>query len=120
MGFTFRHLKPTDPYYACWLERKRLTRVFWLALLAWPIVTLALHEALEVLCQKPGFLFALLPTLPVVFLLSLQQARWPCPRCGNSFYARQFRYFPFANSCLHCGLLEYAGGDARETQGMST
>ncbi len=111
MGFTFRHLKPTDPYFACWLERKRRTRQFWLAFLAWPFATVALSVIWQSLLKDSSFFWVLLVTVPPLVFFRLRQVRWPCPRCGNPFYASGFLYRAFANSCLHCGLLEYAADD---------
>jgi len=40
---------------------------------------------------------------------------WTCPRCGNQFHWKQYRFGrninPFASRCLHCGLPKWAETD---------
>src|SRR5262249_44364051 len=108
MGFTFRHLKPDDPYFANWQEKRRRTRRLWLALVAWPIVSLALSGACLASFKTDGFPWVVLPATILAAVLSLHLVRWRCPRCGKPFYKTWYSYRPFANMCMHCGLLEYA------------
>jgi hypothetical protein len=35
--------------------------------------------------------------------------RFPCPRCGEAFFARGIYHNIFARKCLNCGLAKYSG-----------
>ncbi|HEX6038583.1 hypothetical protein [Longimicrobium sp.] len=44
--------------------------------------------------------------LAVYVAMGKRLIRWPCPRCGRSFSARQDagRTIPLPSACVHCGL----------------
>jgi hypothetical protein len=43
-------------------------------------------------------------------VLAFRYMRFPCPRCGRTFYMRPFYGNAFARRCLHCGLPKGAPG----------
>ena len=112
MSFTFRHLKPEDPYYANWLDLQKRQRWFWLALPGFVLSTIILGLVSSVVFKKEGFPWFALPGLLLLIGTRLYQVRWACPRCEQAFYMRSTHYWPFANSCLHCGLSEFAANAA--------
>lgn len=116
MGFTFRHLQPADPYFAAWQEKRRRTHRTWMAFAAFPIASLALSALCFAIWKSDGFPWVLLPGGLVLVALRVHQCIWPCPRCGSRFYVSWYIYRPFANSCLHCGLLEYASDGSFEQE----
>ncbi|QQP94894.1 hypothetical protein [Lysobacter enzymogenes] len=38
------------------------------------------------------------------FFAGMRLQRFPCPRCGRSYFMTSLIYFPFARQCRHCGL----------------
>jgi len=110
MSFTFRHLKPDDSYFPNWQDMRHRTRLAWLAFAAWLPLTLLLSLLCNTTLRWHGFPWVALPGALLIIVARLYQTAWPCPRCGKPFYfyAGLWLYWPFANSCLHCGLPEYA------------
>src|SRR3989442_765481 len=122
MGYRFNFVKPDDPYYPNWVEKRRRARIFWLCSLAWLPVTF-----LSVLFIWWGFdtevqwgLLGAIPTTIVYVGVRFYTLEWPCPRCGRPFYYVPWFFFPFADNCLHCGLPEYAPRDDSVDLLMST
>jgi hypothetical protein len=113
MGYRFNLLKPTDPYYAQWADRRRRAVFFWIAFVAWlPATALNIFFVHLVLGPSGAWIFlGALPPVAVMTGFHLFFFDWRCPRCGNTFYQTVFLYWPFADNCLHCGLPEYAPRD---------
>jgi hypothetical protein len=108
MGFAFGFLKPTDPYYPAWQERRRRLRGVWLAFGVTIPGTVLLLLAIESLFGPGWEALALLPIALAWILPGLRYCFWPCPRCGKPFYAAWWLTWPTADRCLHCGLPEYS------------
>jgi hypothetical protein len=129
MGYNFNNVKPGDPYYANWCEKRWRSRMVWIAVIAWMPVTLlnvvvvdfVLIEIFEV--HTPWGLLAILPPFLALILINFYVADWPCPRCGKPFYWRGGFFggsWAFADNCLHCGLPEYAARDESADAPAST
>jgi hypothetical protein len=109
MSFTFRFLKPGDPYYPNWVAMRRRTSFAWLAFAAWPLLAVLLGGALLVVGLPGGpLLWGAGLALVFIFVVRQRQVNWPCPRCGLPFYRAWWGYRACANHCRHCGLPEYA------------
>lgn len=109
----FQALKPSDPYYANWLELRRRRKRAWIAFFTWPLVALIMSGILGVIFGPSHGTFlggGLLAGL-VVFGFRASPMEWPCPRCGRPFCRDGFISWPFTDRCLHCGLWEYAPDD---------
>ena len=130
MGYNFNNVKPGDPYYANWCEKRRRSRIRWIGSLALAPITVliflgvqfALMRVFEV--NTPWGGLVLLPAFLGLWALTAYAADWPCPRCGKPFYWRASLlgggYWPFADNCLHCGLPEYAPRDESADAPSST
>src|SRR5262245_7527006 len=111
MGFTYRYLRPSDPYYPKWRAMRRRSRIlFWgtvgLGFLA-VFVSGLLSNLFRDVPREVFFVTASGASVIVAVALSFWSLSWPCPRCGKPFYGsvslRRFR-----DNCPHCGLREYA------------
>src|SRR5262245_54333954 len=102
MSFTFRYLKPTDPYYPNWADRRRRVRLAWGGVAASMVVFAVLATAVEIIFGRGGWTFwlAVVPTITLFYSGWIYLGLWRCPRCGGSFYTR---LKPFANYCVQCG-----------------
>jgi hypothetical protein len=108
MGFAFGFLKPSDPFYVAWQERRRRWRTAWVAFAAVIPCTVLLSLIIEALFGPGWELLAFLPVALAWVLAGLRYQFWPCPRCSKPFYATWWCRWPMADNCLHCGLPEYA------------
>jgi hypothetical protein len=118
MGYTFRFLKPTHPYYPAWQEYRRRRRVGLLSF-GGIIAFVALGQSIaipvgnwletDVPQQVIVAAFCFLG-LPLLLFRTYQWLSWPCPRCGKAFHWKlgHRRVSWVINGCLHCGLEEYA------------
>jgi len=110
MSFTFRFLKPSDPYFPNWVDMRRRTVLAWVGFAAFGPLSLLLDFFCFLAFRLEGLPWVALPGVLLFFGLAIYQGLWPCPRCGNPFYSSggMLLYWPFANNCLHCKLPEYA------------
>jgi len=120
MGYTFRFLKPSHPYYPAWQEYRR-RRKLWILTFAGLVAAAALGQ---LIAMPLGYWFesdipelVVVATigcigLPLVSFRTWQMVSSRCPRC-----ARVFNWGSFSlDKCLHCGLEEYAPCDPAEQQ----
>lgn len=116
----FAALSPDDPYYAPWCDlrrqRRRAQMILVTALISSLIISLLLWNILQVpkLFEGLVFLGVWSVLLLVMFRPLTYRFRWPCPRCGRTFYVmnrylrRPWDRWPWPTRCVHCKLPEYA------------
>ena len=120
MGYTFKFLNPTDPFYPGWVELRR-RRTLRNRCLVGAIAAILLLAFVAEYAGFPPFVFmaAALAILIAFARVHWWVMRWPCPRCGRAFYLSLWGYRPFADCCLHCDLPEYAA-DEHTTDATAT
>lgn len=107
MGFNYRILKPTDPYYAHWKNLKSGGRFGCLILIG--LFFLCFLSALPVrLLLGWEFPWNMAPGLVLFWIVWTYSLHWPCPRCGRPFRCKFLYHPPAPDNCLHCGLPKYA------------
>ena len=110
-----RDLKASDPYYAQWMEYRRIQwRTLGLfVLLFWGGAALSTALLATVAPQAPHWAWPV-PVLPwaVAAIVASQAAiRTPCPRCGKPFHMTFWYHNGFARRCAHCGLPKWSPRD---------
>jgi len=113
MPFLFRGLKTGDAYYPHWVEMRRWKRSVWLiivlAIALWLPSTVVVWAVLKaVFGSGVPFWWVGLAGFILYLWKCYQIGSWPCPRCGKAFHRTWWMSNFFAESCVHCGLPEYA------------
>jgi hypothetical protein len=105
-------------YSAAWHDFRRRRIISWVVLLGYPpgatAIFLVLGMPLATLAGiKPDYFFyAIALSWMAAFLVtSFRQAYFPCPKCGEPFFAMWWYRNPFARKCVHCGLPKWASSD---------
>ena len=57
------------------------------------------------------FLVLTVPCLIAGSVAAMPASRWPCPRCGETFFRRWWHNHAFARRCMHCDLPKWAPAD---------
>ena len=95
--------------HSAWDEYRRRRRTFWLSMLLFPILFIAIAMISYLLAQHNiNFDSILLMGLVIIAFVTvtvahLRRLTWPCPRCGNPFHGNWFYGNLLVRRCVHFG-----------------
>jgi hypothetical protein len=93
-------------YSDAWRDLRRRRLVLLLVWLAYIPVELAALRISTLAGVKFNYIGPSIAVLWMVLLgiAGLRVATFPCPHCGEWFFAKWWFHNPFARKCVHCGL----------------
>jgi len=92
-----------------WIEYRRRRKLFAFVFIGYmPVVSAAAFIEGRIF-HTQIFAFTLAFGWMAFFLMSgIRLNTWPCPRCGEWFFATWWYNNPFARRCVHCKLPKYS------------